>query len=173
NIILFFIIVGFIGLFFGVGVGAGYFAALVKDEPIRSYASMEKDIYTIEETSKLYCADDIYIGDVRSDLHREKTPFDKISQTLIDAVIATEDEYFKEHNGVVPIAIVRAILHEAIISDVTTDGSSLDQLINKIHIFSDEFFFDSIAIYILLALRLERFSDKDKFLESYLNIIPY
>src|SRR5690625_7194343 len=44
NIVLFFIIVGFIGLFFGVGVGAGYFAALVKDEPIRSYASMEKEI---------------------------------------------------------------------------------------------------------------------------------
>src|SRR5699024_11770860 len=88
----FFIIVGFIGLFFGIGIGAGYFAALVKDEPIRSYASMEKDIYNIEETSKLYFADEVYIGDVRSDLHREKVPLKEISPILIDAVIATEED---------------------------------------------------------------------------------
>ena len=173
NIVLFFIIVGFIGLFFGVGVGAGYFAALVKDEPIRSYASMEKDIYNIEETSKLYFADDIYIGDVRSDLHREKTPLDKISPTLIDAVIATEDEYFKEHNGVVPKAIVRAILQEAINSDVKTGGSTLTQQIIKNQILTNEVSFDRKAKEILLALRLERFFDKDEILESYLNIIPY
>src|SRR5690625_4050825 len=173
NIILFFIIVGFIGLFFGVGVGAGYFAALVKDEPIRIYASMEKDIYNIEETSKLYFADDIYIGDVRSDLHREKTPLDKISPTLIDAVIATEDEYFKEHNGVVPKAIVRAILQEAINSDVKTGGSTLTQQIIRNQILTNEVSFDRKAKEILLALRLERFFDKDEILESYLNIIPY
>src|SRR5690625_1475616 len=173
NIILFFIIVGFIGLFFGIGIGAGYFAALVKDEPIRSYASMEKDIYNIEETSKLYFADEVYIGDVRSDLHREKVPLKEISPILIDAVIATEDEYFKEHNGVVPKAIVRAILQEAINSDVKTGGSTLTQQIIKNQILTNEVSFDRKAKEILLALRLERFFDKDEILESYLNIIPY
>src|SRR5690625_3219351 len=173
NIILFFIIVGFIGLLFGVGVGAGYFAALVKDEPIRSYASMEKDIYNIEETSKLYFADDIYIGDVRSDLHREKTPLDKISPTLLDAVIATEDEYFTEHKGVVPKAIVRAIIQEATNSQTKTGGSTLTQQIIKNQILTNEVSFDRKAKEILLALRLERFFTKDQILEAYLNIIPY
>src|SRR5690625_1798992 len=72
NVILFFIIIGMISLFLAVGIGAGYFASLVKDEPIRSYASMEEDIYNYEETSKLYYADNKFISDVRSDLHREE-----------------------------------------------------------------------------------------------------
>src|SRR5690625_6879565 len=41
NVILFFLVIGFIGLFFAGGIGAGYFASLVKDEPVRSYSSME------------------------------------------------------------------------------------------------------------------------------------
>ena len=43
---------------------------------------MEKDIYNYEETSKLYFANDVYFGDVRSDLYREETTLDKISPTL-------------------------------------------------------------------------------------------
>ena len=56
NIILFFLIVGLIACFFVVGIGAGYFASLVKDEPVRSFAAMKQDIYNYEETSKLYFA---------------------------------------------------------------------------------------------------------------------
>jgi len=173
NVILFFIVIGFIGIFLGVGVGAGYFASLVKDEPIRTYADMEKDIYNIEETSKLYFADEVYIGDVRSDLHREKVALEDISETLINAVIATEDEYFEEHNGVVPKAIVRAIVQEAMNSDVKSGGSTLTQQIIKNQILTNEVSFERKAKEILLALRLERFFSKDEILESYLNIIPY
>lgn len=50
NVILFFLVIGVIGLFFAGGIGAGYFASLVKDEPVRSYESMEQDIYNYEET---------------------------------------------------------------------------------------------------------------------------
>ena len=47
---------------FAGGVGAGYFASLVKDEPVRSYEGMKKDIYNYEETSELYFANDVYLG---------------------------------------------------------------------------------------------------------------
>lgn len=173
NIILFFLVIGFIGIFFGMGIGAGYFASLVKDEPIRTYASMEKDIYNIEETSKLYFAEDIYIGDVRSDLHREKVTLEDISPTLINAVIATEDELFVEHNGVVPKAIIRAIAQEVLNSDTKSGGSTLTQQIIKNQILTNEVSFERKAKEILLALRLERFFSKEEILESYLNIIPY
>ena len=91
NIILFFIIIGFIGLFFGIGIGAGYFASLVKDEPVRSYESMKKEIYDYEETSKMYFANNVYMGDARSDIHREEIALKNISEHLINAVSATED----------------------------------------------------------------------------------
>src|SRR5699024_10181301 len=173
NIILFFLVIGFIGIFFGMGIGAGYFASLVKDEPIRTYASMEKDIYNIEETSKLYFAEDIYIGDVRSDLHREKVILEDISPTLINAVIATEDELCVEHNGVVPKVIIRSIAQEVLNSDTKSGGSTLTQQIIKNQILTNEVSFERKAKEILLALRLENFFEKEQILEAYLNIIPY
>ncbi|MFD2046349.1 transglycosylase domain-containing protein [Ornithinibacillus salinisoli] len=173
NIILFFLVIGFVGMFFGVGVGAGYFASLVKDEPIREYDSMEKDIYNYEETSRLYFADNVYLGDIRSDIHREETNLDQISETLIDAVIATEDEYFDEHNGIVPKAIVRALVQEFTNSDMKSGGSTLTQQLIKNQILTNEVSFERKAKEILLALRLERFFEKDEILEAYLNIVPY
>ncbi|SHF79696.1 transglycosylase domain-containing protein [Ornithinibacillus halophilus] len=173
NVILFFIILGTIGLFVGVGIGAGYFASLVKDEEVRSYDSMEKAIYNYEETSQLYFANNIYIGDIRSDLHREETSLDQISQTLIDAVIATEDEYFNEHKGIVPKAIVRALLQEFTNAEMKSGGSTLTQQLIKNQILTNEVSFERKAKEMLLALRLERFFEKDEILEAYLNIVPY
>lgn len=173
NIILFFIIIGFISLFLGLGVGAGYFASLVKDEPIRSHESMEKAIYNYEETTKLYFANKKYMGDVRSDLHREEITLDKVSNTLIHAVIATEDEYFNEHNGIVPKAIVRAMAQEALNSDTKTGGSTLTQQLIKNQLLTNEVSFDRKAKEILLAMRLENFFEKEEILEAYLNVIPY
>ncbi len=173
NVILFFVIVGAVGLLFAGGVGAGYFASLVKDEPIRSYASMEKDIYNYEETSKLYFAGNKYFGNVRSDIHREEVKLKNVSDTLKNAVIATEDEYFNKHEGIVPKAIVRALVQEATNAAVKTGGSTLTQQLIKNQILTNEVSFERKAKEILLALRLERFFEKDQILEAYLNIVPY
>lgn len=173
NIILFFIIVGAIGVIFAGGVGAGYFASLVKDEPIRSYESMKKDIYNYEETSRMYFASEKYIGDVRSDLHREKVSLDNVSDVLIDAVIATEDEFFTEHKGIVPKAIIRAIFQEATNSATKTGGSTLTQQLIKNQILTNEVSFERKAKEIVLALRLENYFEKEEILEAYLNVIPY
>lgn len=173
NVILFFLVIGFIGLFFAGGIGAGYFASLVKDEPIRSYSSMEKDIYNYEETSKLYFAGDVYFGDINAELYREEVKLENVSDLLINAVIATEDQSFYEHEGVVPKAIIRAVLQEAINSNVKTGGSTLTQQLIKNQMLTNEVSFDRKAKEIILALRLENFFEKDEILEAYLNIIPY
>ncbi|WP_373893087.1 transglycosylase domain-containing protein [Virgibacillus natechei] len=173
NVILFFLVIGVIGLFFAGGIGAGYFASLVKDEPVRSYESMEQDIYNYEETSELYFADEQYLGDVRSDLHREEVDLENVSENLINAVIATEDEYFNEHEGVVPKAILRAVVQEATNADNQSGGSTLTQQLIKNRVLTDEVSFERKAKEILLALRLERFFDKNDILEAYLNIVPY
>lgn len=173
NVILFFLVIGFIGLFFAGGIGAGYFASLVKDEPIRDYENMEKQIYDYEETSKLYFADDIYFGNIRSDLHREEVSLDNVSDILINAVIATEDREFYEHKGVVPKAIVRAVVQEATNANIKTGGSTLTQQLIKNQILTNEVSFDRKAKEILLALRLEGLFEKEQILEAYLNIIPY
>ena len=173
NVILFFLLIGFISIFFIGGIGAGYFASLVKDEPIRSYESMEKDIYNYEETSKMYFDNDVYIGDIKSDLHREEIDLEDVSDLIIQATKATEDQNFDEHNGVVPKAIVRAVMQEAMDTDVKTGGSTLTQQLIKNQLLTNEVSFDRKAKEILLAMRLENFFTKDQILEAYLNIIPY
>ena len=142
----------------------------MKDEPIRTYAEMEEDIYNYSETSKLFFSDNVYLGDVRADLHREETTLDKISPQLIQAVIATEDEYFKEHQGIVPKAILRAIFQEITNSSMQSGGSTLTQQLIKNQILTNEVSFERKAKEILLALRLERFFDKDEILEAYLKL---
>src|SRR3954454_24032912 len=99
NLALIFMILIILGIGFTGGLGAGYFASLVKDEPVRSYENMKKDIYNYTETSDLYFADDIYLGRLRSDLVRQEVKLDHVSKDLTNAVIATEDEYFYQHKG--------------------------------------------------------------------------
>ncbi|RSK28192.1 penicillin-binding protein [Bacillus sp. HMF5848] len=173
NLLLIFIVFGLILLSFGGGVGAGYFASLVKDEPIRAFESMEKDIYNYEETTELFFANNQYLGKLRSDLDREEARLQDVSPYVIDALIATEDEYFWEHNGVVPKAIFRALLQEATNSGSRSGGSTLTQQLIKLQILTNEVTFDRKAKEMLLALRLEQFFKKEQILEAYLNVATF
>ncbi|MEH7387648.1 transglycosylase domain-containing protein [Bacillus sp. JJ1521] len=173
NLFLLFFIISILGLGFAGGAGAGYFASLVKDEPVRSYESLQKDIYNYEENTEVYFSNEVYLGQLRADLHREEVSLNEISPYIKDAVIATEDQYFYKHDGVVPKSILRAIVQDVTGSPIQTGGSTLTQQLIKNQILTNEVSFDRKAKEILIALRLEKFFDKDEILEAYLNIIPY
>ncbi|MFJ7727242.1 transglycosylase domain-containing protein [Neobacillus sp. NPDC097160] len=173
NLFLLVLTVVILGGSFATGVGAGYFASLVKDEPVRSYESLKKDIYNYTETSDLYFANDVYLGRLRSDLVRDEVKLDQVSKDLTNAVIATEDEYFYKHNGVVPKAVFRAVFQEVTNSAVQSGGSTLTQQLIKNQILTNEVSFQRKANEILLALRLEKFFDKKEILEAYLNVSTF
>ncbi len=173
NIFLIFLILFICAVCFSFGVGAGYFASLVKDMHIPSYKEMKKDIYNYEETTHIYFANRVYLGSFRSDLEREEVPLKDVSPYAIKAIIATEDEYFYEHNGVVPKAIMRALFQEATNSATRTGGSTLTQQLVKNQMLTNEVSFERKAKEILLALRLENFFSKKEILEAYLNVVPF
>ncbi|WP_052144731.1 transglycosylase domain-containing protein [Halalkalibacter okhensis] len=173
NLFLVFLLVGCMTLFFIGGTAAGYFAALVKDEPLQSADEMRTQIYDYEETSVAYFADDRYLGELPSDIERYQVALEDISSHLKNAIIATEDEYFYEHEGVVPKAIMRATFQEFANSSLQTGGSTLTQQLVKNQILTSEVSFDRKATEILLAMRLEHFLEKDEILEAYLNIVPF
>ncbi|WP_299089203.1 transglycosylase domain-containing protein [uncultured Metabacillus sp.] len=173
NLFLLFLVIGLIGVCFAGGVGAGYFASLVKDEPIRSYEALKNDIYNYEETSQIYFANNVYLGKLRADIDREEVKLEDVSQHLVDAVIATEDELFYEHDGVVPKAIMRALFQEFTNAQVQTGGSTLTQQLIKNQILTNEVSFDRKAKEILLALRLEKFFEKEEIIEAYLNVTDF
>lgn len=173
NLALVFMILLLTGFIFLFSIGIGYFASLVKDEPLHSKEEMKEQIYSYEETSEIYFANNIYIGKLRTDLERRETSLEKISPLVINAVIATEDEYFREHNGIVPKAVFRGLFQDFTNSSTQTGGSTLTQQLIKNQILTNEVSYERKAREILLAFRLEKFMTKEEILEAYLNIIPY
>ena len=173
NNLLIFLITAVIGLAFAGGVGAGYFASMVKDEPIRSEKQLVSSVSNYEETSEIYFASNVYLGKMRSDLERKEVKLGDISDHVKKALISTEDSLFYEHQGVVPKAIIRALLQEVTNASVQSGGSTLTQQLVKQQILTNEVSFDRKAKEILLALRLEKFMTKDEILEAYLNISPF
>lgn len=158
---------------FAASVGAGYFASLVAKEPLRPKDEMRNTILSYEETSEIYLANNVYLGKVNSDIERKHIKLEDVSQYVIDAVYATEDEYFDTHPGIVPKAIFRGLFQDVTNSDSQTGGSTLTQQLVKIQILTNEVSYERKAKEILLAMRLEHFMDKEEILEAYLNIIPY
>lgn len=173
NLILLFLISATIAAVFVGGIGLGYFASLVKDDPLMTKAEMRDQIYNYDETSEIYFAGDIYIGKLRTDLERRETSIAKVSPTLINAVLATEDEYFNEHYGIVPKAVLRGLFQDITNSSTQTGGSTLTQQLIKNQILTNEVSYERKAREILLAIRLEKFMTKQEIIEAYLNIIPY
>ncbi len=173
NLSLLFILLIILGISLAGGLGAGYFASLVKDEPVRSYESMKKDIYNYEETSELYFANDVYLGKLYTDLEREEIALKDVSPHLANAVIATEDKLFYEHKGIVPKSIMRALYQEVSNASVQSGGSTLTQQLIKNQILTNEVSFERKAKEILLAIRLEKFFKKDEILEAYLNVSTF
>lgn len=173
NLLLIFF-VGIISLMLFVGgAGAGFFASLVMNEPIRSKDDMRMDIYNYEEITEIYFANNVFLGDLPSELERREIELKDISEHLINAIIATEDEYFFEHHGIVPKAILRATYQEFSNSSVQTGGSTLTQQLIKNQILTNEVSFERKAKEILLAMRLENFFEKDEILTAYLNVVPF
>lgn len=173
NLFLIVFIIGFLGFMFASGTAAGYFASLVVDEKTYSEEDMRTFVGSLSKTSDIYLAGGVYLGKIRSEVDREIVSLDDVADEVKWAIIATEDEHFYEHNGIVPKALLRATMQELTSSSVQTGGSTLTQQLIKQQILSDEVSFDRKATEIMLALRLEQFMTKDEILEAYLNVVPF
>lgn len=156
----------------GVGIGAGYFAYLVEDTKTPTKEDLQKDLEDIDETSHLAYADGSNIATIDTELQRDSVNSDQISDLLKKAVIATEDENFYQHKGVVPKAVFRALVSE-VTGIGSSGGSTLTQQIVKQQILSDEVTFKRKANEILLANQVEKNFSKDEIVTMYLNVSPF
>lgn len=164
-----------IGILLGAmagGAGAGYFANLVSKTPPPSREEMAAQVNRLEQQSTLYYASGEPIANIRADIVRSVASIDNISPYIIDGLIATEDEEFYEHPGVMPRAILRATL-ETLLTGGGTGGSTLTQQLVKQQMLSHDVTFFRKANEILLALRLENYLSKDEILTAYLNVSPF
>ena len=108
-----------------------------------------------------------------NDLLRIPVKSDAISENVKKAVIATEDENFETHNGVVPKAVLRATLGSVVGVGSSSGGSTITQQLIKQQVVGDAPTFKRKAAEIVDALALERYMSKDDILTTYLNVSPF
>ena len=102
---------------------------------------------------------------------RTNVPLDRVSSSMISAVLTAEDRYFFRHAGMDVIGLARAAWVDLKARAVKQGGSTItQQLIRHIALTTDRNLERKIK-EALLALRVERRFDKKKILEAYLNRI--
>ncbi|GAA3723978.1 transglycosylase domain-containing protein [Salinicoccus jeotgali] len=173
NIILFTVLAVSLIAIFAFSIGVGYFASLVNDEEIQPVDEMKTALTEMTESTTVAFGSGESLGTLRADLIRERVDYEDISPNVIEALVATEDEYFYEHNGVVPKAFLRATLQELGGSESGTGGSTLTQQLVKNQLLTNESTFDRKATELLLAFRVEKVLSKEEILESYLNAVSF
>jgi 1A family penicillin-binding protein len=138
--------------------------------------------YAPEESTR------IYYSDVGSDgkpilmaalaaANRQPVKLDKISKYLQDAMIAIEDERFRQHSGVDYWGIARALVRNVTGGRLTREGAStitqqLARNITSLGLGREKAVKRKLAEAIL-ARRIEEMFTKDEILELYLNTIYF
>lgn len=156
---------------FAVGLLGGYFAGIVDNTAVPTKAAMTQTLNNVDTSTRLYYADNVEIGPVKSDLIRDTVKLSAVSPWLQKAIVSTEDEDFWTNKGVVPKALVRAVITELTGLGGQTGGSTLTQQVVKLQFLNSQTTFKRKATEIVLALRLNKYYTKAQVLEEYLNII--
>jgi penicillin-binding protein 1A len=97
-------------------------------------------------------------------------PLSRIPKRLQDAVLAVEDTRFREHNGIDPKGMARAVL-SMMTGGMKQGASTLTQQLVRTMLLTHRFTPERKAKEILLALQVEKVLSKDRILEIYLNEI--
>ena len=163
--------------FFLLGI-AGFFAAIGMalviwvQMHLGDTAELQKStiLARMNEETTIYFADGEYpIGSFFSGLHRRYVPIGDVPAYVINSIIASEDKNFYQHNGVDPIAIVKAFIDGVEQGRFRRGGSTITQQTVKNILGRWERSFARKFREIIAALQLERMYDKRQIMEFYLN----
>lgn len=106
--------------------------------------------------------------------NRTFTPFDKIPQSTIDALISTEDREFYDHWGINIAGIARSIIKNLISFDLKGQGAStITMQLSRNLYFGFAKKWSRKIKEAMTAIQIERTYSKDEILDMYMNITPF
>ncbi len=161
--------IGFAGLFL---VGIIAFALLI--------AIVSIGLPSVHDLDNLYVAQSTTIYDREGNVlyvkyggeNREFVPYEKISNHVINATVAIEDDQYWNHSGFDLVGITRAFVNN-LTGGSQQGGSTLTQQYIKNAFLSPEKTYTRKLKELILAIQLEQAYSKEEILELYLNKIPY
>jgi penicillin-binding protein 2A len=115
-------------------------------------------------------------GEIASKITNSKIEGVGINQIpieVIQAVIATEDQRFYQHNGINYFAIMKAFFKNMISGDIVAGGSTVTQQLAKNAFLTHERTYSRKIKELIITKKIERSYSKDEIMERYLNQIYF
>lgn len=166
-----FIVLGVIVLFFGLyaSVYLGFWGKIPTKNNLSDLSQME--------SSRIYDKDSVLIGKYFI-TDREIINYNDLPEELIQALIATEDARFYQHNGVDERSLLRVFFKTILMGDRSSGGGSTITLQLAKNLYGrEDYGFLSIVINKLresfVARRLEEVYSKQEILTLYFNTVPF
>ena len=157
-----------IGLFIGF-VYLGVFGHVFSESELKEFKN-ETASLVVSDSGKI-------IGKFFAD-NRTNVEFQQIPKDLINALVATEDARYFEHEGVDSRSLLRVLVKSIILQQKSAGGgSTITQQLAKNMFGRQRYGFLSMPVNktkeIILASRLERIYSKEGILTLYLNTVPF
>ncbi|MDP3882967.1 MAG: PBP1A family penicillin-binding protein [Candidatus Staskawiczbacteria bacterium] len=115
----------------------------------------------------------VLLYDIYGEEKREIVSFEKISDNLKHAVLASEDERFYQHGGIDFRAIIRAVLTDLRLMSKEQGASTItQQLIRSVYLTNQKSIGRKIR-EVVLSIELEEKYSKDQIFDWYLNQVPF
>ncbi|MEZ5707322.1 MAG: PBP1A family penicillin-binding protein [Burkholderiaceae bacterium] len=118
---------------------------------------------------QIFTADGVEIAQFGTE-RRIYVPLAKTPKLLQDAVLAVEDARFREHSGIDPKGMARAVV-AALTGGRKQGASTITQQLVRTMLLTREFSVERKAKEIMLAFKVEDALSKDRILEIYMNEI--
>ncbi|MCX7276763.1 MAG: PBP1A family penicillin-binding protein [Burkholderiales bacterium] len=125
--------------------------------------------YQPQQAMQVYTSDNVEIAQFGSE-RRDFLPIAQIPKLMQDALLAVEDARFREHSGIDPIGILRAV-----VSNLTggrrQGASTITQQVARNFFLSNRKTAERKLKEAMLAIKIEHSLSKDEILELYMNQI--
>jgi penicillin-binding protein 1A len=148
------------------GITAGGLLALTRDLP--QISALES--FRPPAVTRIMSADHVLLTELFAE-KRDPVSIKQIPESLISALLATEDRRFYQHSGVDIKGLLRAIVKNLIKGRYAEGASTLTQQLAKTLFLTPRKTITRKVKEAILALQLERRYTKDEILELYLNQI--
>lgn len=126
--------------------------------------------------TEVYSADSVLLGTFYIQ-ERSNISYNQIPQSLIDALVCTEDVRFYKHNGVDYKSLARVLIKSVIMRQDAGGGSTLTQQLTKNLYPRGSYGFLSMPVNkikeAITATRIEAIYSKEEILTMYLNTVPF
>ncbi|MGA9579120.1 MAG: transglycosylase domain-containing protein [Terrimicrobiaceae bacterium] len=126
----------------------------------------------MEAASVIYDRDGKELGKIFIQ-NRNPVSLDKVSPTMVKAVIAAEDNKFYEHDGVDYMGVIRAAIANYRRGKISQGASTVTQQLARNSFELRERTYQRKLVEMFLARRIEQKFSKDKIMELYLNRVYF